>query len=225
MAALKPYSDIAYDYMEWFSNILKENKYTLHIESTVDRDSNFAGYHFTIKYPEINKEVGTIQTYLHLNSYYTRLLRSEEHIPANIISISSISINKEFQNLGIATKLLLAALCYTYVNVPDIYTHVILDDLTDSNILSMDKNIYNRLGFVPIGLVALSRSMKEMIPINAYNEKMYAKMQTIDHIFKAIIPIKKIPIKKKGGKHSKKRRHTIRRKHKKRRNTRNTRKT
>ena len=112
-------------------------------------------------------------------------------------------------------------MCYTYVNVPDIYTHVTVDDVTDSNIMSMDKNIYSRLGFVPIGLVALANSKKEMIPIRAGTDKI----QTIDHIFKAIIPIKKIPIKKipiikKGGKRSKKRRHTICHKHNKRRNTR-----
>ena len=160
-------------------------------------------------------------TPLYPNSYYTSLLRSKKNIPAHIISIANLVIYEKFKNIGIATKLLLAALCYTYVNVPDIYTHVTVDDVTDSNIMSMDKNIYSRLGFVPIGLVALANSKKEMIPIRAGTDKI----QTIDHIFKAIIPIKKIPIKKKGGKHSKKRRHTLRRKHKKRRNTRNTRKT
>lgn len=231
MAALKQYSDIAYDYMEWFSNILKENEYTLHIESVIEEsiiepDRNLTGYYFKIKYSKNNEDVGVMQTSLYPtplypNSYYTSLLRSKKNIPAHIISIANLVIYEKFKNIGIATKLLLAALCYTYVNVPDIYTHVTVDDVTDSNIMSMDKNIYSRLGFVPIGLVALANSKKEMIPIRAGTDKI----QTIDHIFKAIIPIKKIPIKKipiikKGGKRSKKRRHTICHKHNKRRNTR-----
>jgi hypothetical protein len=211
MADLKPYSAIAYDYMEWFTISLNKNHFTIEINSTFDTDNNLTGYYFTIKYPEINEDVGMIEIALFPNSSYTSSLRSKQQIPANIIYVSSIYIYNKFQGYGIATKLLLSALCYTYVNAPGNYTHVTLDDVTDSNIMSMDKNIYNRLGFVPTGLVELASVKKEMKVIRTE----HSKMQTIDHIFQAIIHLKM-----KGGKRSKKRRHTIRRKHKKRRTVR-----
>jgi len=204
------YRETAIYYTEWFENVLNSDQFRIVTQPISPQE-----FQFTIVKNDTQEMVGTTKLHIFLNEEYSsRMLRSKRKLTVNGMYISWIEINDKFQGRGLATKLLLYAICNVYAVVPHNYTYITLEDATDSNLMSMDKNIYNRLGFVPAGHVALSNIKGEMKSINADG----AKITTIDHLFKTIVPKTIVPIKIGGGKrkiHRCYKKRTVKRKHRK----------
>jgi hypothetical protein len=178
------YSEIAQQYMEKFQNILEQKHFRINIthpdEITVQ---------FTIITKDTGEEVGNARMKSILNQEHYSRLRSKTPYIANEIYIEWISIEDKFQGQCIASRLILAAICYMYVYMKreDDYKYVTLEDVSDRNAMNIKGNIYNRLGFVPVKPAELA-SIRGKI-ISNITDSVY-KITEIDHLFRAIIPMK-----------------------------------
>ena len=139
------------------------------------------------------EEVGDIQVSLKKNEDIQVPTRSGTSIQTNVFHIKWIGINEAHQGKGLATALLLYAICTLYLTFPT-YTHITLDDAIMGNQLS-SSHIYIRLGFIPSeGLVELSNNGTRMQEVSGVDE---TRRTTVEHLIGAIVP-SKMP-KKQGG--------------------------
>jgi hypothetical protein len=88
----------------------------------------------------------------------TNLLRSEQFIEVDALSISYIEINPVFQGRGFSYLLLLLFIAKIYLNYPELM-YLVLDDMSD-NAGSIDNNLYAKFGFVPTDVVVPDNYLK-----------------------------------------------------------------
>jgi GNAT superfamily N-acetyltransferase len=179
---------IANEYIEF---IIKKYKgvYAFSIPTQVSDTT----YQYKITTP-LNEEVGDIQISLKENEDIQIPTRSGSiSIKTNVFHIKWIGINEAHQGKGLATALLLYAICKLYLRFPT-YTHITLDDAIMGNQLS-PSHIYIRLGFMPVeGLVELSNNGTRMQGVSGVDE---IRRTTVKYLIGAIVP-SKMP-KKQGG--------------------------
>jgi ribosomal protein S18 acetylase RimI-like enzyme len=111
-----------------------------------------------------NKMIGQMQTVITESEiiakrYYTRSTKKQVK---KVISITSLTIETEYQNQGLGMKLLLYCLQTLMKKYPDIQ-YSVLDDCSD-NSNKIKKNIYHKLGYYFIDHTSLQNTIHSLGP-------------------------------------------------------------
>jgi len=182
----------AKEYVKIIQEEYKKKGYKI-IEPPLNVDKKFFEYKIQ---NELNKDVCTIEILLIIKKYKRHHTRSNTNSnaiqPSNGIYISSLYTEEKYRGQGHATKLLLYAICNTFLNYLNLnLVFVKLEDATVGNQRRMKGHIYHNIGFTPTGIIELNMNRNDyMKGINSGRDV------TMEYLLMAIVPMKSV---KQGG--------------------------
>jgi len=158
MAAANPKSniDIANNYMKKIKEKFKEKYHDYYTFDEGKQDESI--YHFNVNTTIDNKTACNCILLIDHGEYSPYNLRSGPK-PAIGIKVNSIHTLKGHTSKRLGIALLFYSICWLYINIPNTYEYIRLDDATNGKPLDPD-NFYIKLGFVPEGHIALNNGKK-----------------------------------------------------------------
>jgi ribosomal protein S18 acetylase RimI-like enzyme len=167
------------------SNIIKciIRKFNNYIFSKEENENNDTSLKFIIKTIDgIN--VGNTRISLEQKTIPT-FRRSNHEKQVNAIYITWIGIEDAYQRQGLATALFLYAICIIYKRYVKMYTHIFLEDATNTNTPLHYKHIYRTLGFTPYTKIEMvSNRLSKVKSQQQYTTE--ERITTVEHAINVI---------------------------------------